>query len=75
MGWVPLGSEGTKNGVPGYMQPKPCVVCPGLDVAGGFGAGWGFAAGWSFAVGWDFTEALEFVVGVEKAQGDAWHPC
>ena len=42
--------RGTKNGAPGSMKPKPCDVCPSLDVA----VGLDFAVGCSFVAGWDF---------------------
>ena len=50
--------RGHINVVPGSTQPKPCVVCLGLDVA--VGLDWGFAAVWGFAA------------GVENALGEAW---
>ena len=43
-------TRGTKNGAPGSMNPKPCVVYPSLDVA----VGLDFAVGCSFVAGWDF---------------------
>ena len=49
--------------VPGSVQPKPCVICPGLDVA----VGWGFAAVRDFAAG------LEFAAGVENAPVSYMH--
>ena len=47
------------------MQPKPCVVCPGLDVPAGF----------DVAAGLDFTRGLEFAADVENAPGETRHPC
>ena len=35
------------------MQPKPCVVCQGLDIVVGLDLG--FAAGWYFEVGVEIT--------------------
>ena len=47
------------------MQPKPCVVCPCLDVAAGSG----------FAEGLGFTVGLVFLVGVGNAPGKAGYHC
>ena len=41
------------------MLPKLCVVCPGLDVA----------------VGWGLTGGLEFAAGFENTPGEAGQPC
>ena len=47
------------------MQPKPSLVCLGLDVA----AGWGFSEGRDFAAGLDFTGCFEIAAGVENPLG------